>query len=309
MDGKLVKIEELRKCYEISNHNIHQLIEFYETFVDNSCFPPGHYYSPIIDIEEVKSDHDKIFDNTIKTLPEINLNFNEQTLLLKEFQTYVADMPFPEIQTADFRYFFNNDVFSYTDGMMLYFFMRHFKPTQIIEVGSGFSSALMLDTNNLFFENSLKFTFIEPFPDRLYSLIRKEDQLNNVILKNRVQDIDVASFQELGSNDILFIDGSHVSKTGSDLNYLLFEVIPFLKKGVIIHFHDIFHNFEYLPSWVYEGRNWNECYLLRSFLSFNDSFKILMFNNYMHVASSDELKRFPGAEKNHGGSLWIQKTK
>jgi predicted O-methyltransferase YrrM len=259
-------------------------------------------------MDEVKEFADQIFNTSKKEIPGVDLNEKGQLGLLKEFEIYAKEIPFPIYETEEFRYYFNNDVFSYTDGIMLFCFLMHFKPKKVIEIGSGYSSALMLDTNNIFFNNSINLNFIEPYPDRLYHLIKESDKKHCTILEKKVQKIDTSFFMSLEKNDILFIDGSHVSKTGSDLNYLLFEVLPLLKAGVIIHFHDIFHKFEYPSNWVLEGRNWNECYLLRAFLTYNSKFKILMFNSFMHGFNKLGFENLSDCYKSFGGSLWIKKT-
>ena len=92
-------------------------------------------------------------------------------------------------------------------------------------------------------------TFVEPFPEeRLDSLVLPTD--NYVIIKDIVQNISSDLFSGLQENDILFIDSSHISKTYSDVNYLIFNILPNLKKGVVIHFHDIFFPFEYPSEWI-----------------------------------------------------------
>jgi hypothetical protein len=44
------------------------------------------------------------------------------------------------------------------------------------------------------------------------------------------RDIEPEMFASI-FNDILFIDSTHVSKVGSDVNYLVFEVLPELQSG------------------------------------------------------------------------------
>lgn len=171
----------------------------------------------------------------------INLNVDAQISLINELKKYYCDIPFSSLKSSNRRYYFENDLYSYTDAIILYSFIRHFKPKRIIEAGSGFTSALMLDINNIFLkDNSLELTFIEPYPDRLYSLITEEDKNNTNIIVDKIQSVNVSFFDELAENDILFIDSTHVSKTGSDVNYILFEILPRLKPGVFIHFHDVF---------------------------------------------------------------------
>jgi hypothetical protein len=105
------------------------------------------------------------------------------------------------------------------------------------------------------------------------------------------------------------IDSSHVVKCGSDVNFLLSDVLPSLQPGVWVHFHDIFWPFEYPMDWLLEGRAWNEAYMVRSFLQYNSRFQIRLFNSFLGARHQDELARlFPLGVKDTGGSLWLQKV-
>ena len=274
----------------------------------NSCYPPGHFYSTIPDIAELKKREPQIWKDTgSNRIPGINLHADEQLHLALALGRYYNEMPFTPEKKEGLRYYFENDLYSYTDGITLYGMLRYLQPKNIIEAGSGFSSALMLDTNERFFGNEIKFTFIEPYPARLYSLINEKDKANTTILEKNIQDVPVEYFQKLEAGDILFVDSSHVVKTGSDVHYILFEILPALKPGVYIHFHDIFYPFEYPKEWVYKGRNWNEDYFVKAFLMYNGSFRIKYFAHYLHTHHKDVFKDMPLCYKNTGGNLWIEK--
>ena len=279
-----------------------------ENFKKNSCFPTGHFYSTIVNLDEIKEKENEIWKNLlIDGINDIDLNTEEQLSLLKELSIYYEEIPFKEDSPEKVRYEFNNGMYTYTDGIVLYSMIRLLKPKKIIEIGSGHSSALMLDVNNLFFNNSIKLTFIEPFPTRLNSLITDKDKQIAKVLVNKVQDVALETFAQLESGDILFVDSTHVSKCGSDLNFILFEILPILKQGVYIHFHDIFYPFEYPKEWVYKGYNWNENYILRAFLMNNNDYKIRLFSHYVHLHHKESFKDMPLAYENFGGNLWMQK--
>jgi hypothetical protein len=105
-------------------------------------------------------------------------------------------------------------------------------------VGSGASSAAMMDVNDLFLEKAINFTFIEPDPERLVEMVGSGKLL---LWRKPVQDVPLEVFADLHENDILFVDGSHVVKAGSDVGHIIFEVLPELKPGVLVHFHDVFY--------------------------------------------------------------------
>ncbi len=127
-------------------------------------------------------------------------------------------MPFRAQKTAGMRYYFENPAYSYSDAILLHCMLRHVRPKRIIEIGSGFSSCATLDTNEIFFDNAIATTFIEPFPALLLSLITEEDRKRITIIPRRLQDVDLAEFAQLEAGDILFIDSTHVSKVNSDVN-------------------------------------------------------------------------------------------
>jgi hypothetical protein len=270
--------------------------------------PPGHFYSPIPNLDEVRENESTIFGETPEAIPGIDLAEVSQLQLLDEFKTYYAELPFTANKIPDRRYFFENSSYSYSDAITLYCMIRHAQPKRIVEIGSGNSSCATLDTNELFFSGGIKTTFIEPFPELLLSLIKPADKETIQLLPKKLQDVDAGVFQSLEANDILFVDSTHVSRINSDVNRILFEILPALKSGVYVHFHDIFYPFEYPKEWVYEGRAWNEAYALRAFLQFNSAFRIVFFNTYLeHFHRPFFEEHLPLCLKNTGGSLWIQK--
>jgi len=271
------------------------------------AFPAGHYYSPI------PSEEDVLVDVKFRTPPNdellgIKLNKDSQHELLNDYVHYYKDLPFPEEQTPGCRYYYRNEWFGYTDAIFLYSFLRKQMPKRIIEVGSGFSSAVMLDTIDNFYANKPEITFIEPHPDRLISLFKEGDREQVRLINKKVQDVKLDLFLALESGDLLFIDSSHVVKCGSDLQMLMFEVLPCLRPGVFVHFHDVFYPFIYPSKWLTEGRYWNENYFLRAFLSYNSEWSIYFFNTYVHFMFGDMIcEKMPLCAKNPGGSLYIRR--
>jgi len=278
------------------------------TLKRNARYPPGHFYSTIISVDEVRERQDEIWKNEMYDgIIGLDLNTDEQRLLVSNFNKYYTELPFTENVTEGNRYYLKNPFYTYTDAIMLYSMMRHLQPKKIIEIGSGFSSAVMLDTNEKFFDNRIELTFIEPYPQRLKGLLKNVDKNSTVIKEKKVQDIDLELFDSLHAGDFLFIDSSHVIKTGSDVHFILFEILPRLNNGVYIHFHDIFYPFEYPRDWVFMGRNWNEDYFLKAFLMHNNQYKIILFSDYLHKHHRDAFAQMPLCYKNTGGNLWMMK--
>ncbi|WP_414584587.1 class I SAM-dependent methyltransferase [Scytonema sp. PCC 10023] len=272
-------------------------------------FPPGHFYSPIPSLSDVLSKENLLFRQDLKEFPGVDLREEEQLKMLDQLALYYEELPFPEQPNTSSRYYYQNIFFCYADAIILYAMLRHLKPRKVIEVGSGFSSAVMLDTNDAFLGSATNFTFIEPYPERLYSLFNEKDQRQHKVIEKPVQEVELELFQTLDAGDILFVDSSHVVKIGSDVAHIIFEILPRLKPGVIVHFHDVFYSFEYPKEWVKEGRAWNEDYFLRAFLQYNSVFQILYFNSFMGQFYQNELERkMPLCLRNTGGSLWMKKA-
>ncbi len=271
--------------------------------------PPGHYYSPIVDAKNV-SRYIQAVGNPA-ALNSIDLSKDLQVENWYRLLPHLQSVPFPAQVTARFRYFFENPSFSYADGSVLHAMLLTHRPRRLIEIGSGYSSACSIDTIDQYLGGNTEVTFIEPNPQLLLSLLGEERASRCEIHSCAVQDTDLQLFRSLESGDFLFIDSTHVMKTGSDVCHELFDILPVLKAGVFIHLHDIFWPFEYPLSWVLgENRSWNENYALRSFLMYNDSFQIEFFNDFFAKNFAELiLKDCPHMVKNSGGSIWLRKVK
>ena len=269
-------------------------------------FLPGHYYSPFPALDEIRAHESSIFGDPPRELPGLDLREAAQLEFYEALVPYYAELPFQPRQVAGLRYFYENDFYPYFDAIILYAMLRHIKPGRIIEIGSGFSSAVILDTNELFLGNSIQAVFIDPNPGRLLTLLRESDRARVHIIAEKFQDVAPTEFAALAGGDLLFIDSTHVSKVDSDVNHLLFDLLPALPPGVYIHFHDIFYPFEYPKHWIYKGWAWNECYILRAFLQYNQRFEIVFFNSFLEQFHRDRFQiDMPLCLKARGSSLWL----
>jgi hypothetical protein len=274
----------------------------FETFA-----PPGHFYSPIPSAEDIEALGRR--ETRIDPLPGIDLNEEGQLAFLEELAKFYPSMPFTGEGSPGLRYRFENPFYSYADAIFLYSMLRHLRPRRLIEVGSGYTSALTLDTNDRFLDGQIECCFIEPHPDQLSSLMTDRDRLRCNVIQSRLQDVDLGLFDVLEAGDVLFIDSTHVSKVNSDVNRIFFEILPRLRVGTMVHIHDVFPGFEYSLDWLREGRAWNEQYLLRAFLQFNTSFRIRLFGRYMVLRHADWFQtHMPLCLRNPGGAFWMERT-
>ena len=149
-----------------------------------------------------------------------------------------------------------------------------------------------------------KFYSVEPFPGRGLKQIHDEDF---ELIERRLQEIEIGL---LSCADVFFIDSSHVSKIDSDVNYEILEVIPSLKTGSMVHWHDIVMPQNYWKEWIDDGNMfWNESYMVHSFMLYNNSFKVSWAARYMQINHGAELeKAFDFMKADHRlTSFWIRR--
>lgn len=278
----------------------------------NSSHPNGHFYSPVVDPDELRARAATLWPDS----PGIaGIDFNDAShldVLQVQFPMYLGDFDYveraPAKDEALDQFYVQNSQFSWLDARALFVLLRAWRPARIIEVGSGYSSLLMADVNRRFLDGQTDITCIEPFPR---PFLRRDIAGLSRVIEQKVQDIDHSVFDELAPGDILFIDSSHVAKTGSDVNHLYFEVLPRLKPGVRIHIHDIFLPHEYPKDWVLnENRSWNEQYLLRALLMYSTAFRVVFGCNHAMSRFPEAVQKALAHPKGHafgGGSLWIEK--
>lgn len=197
----------------------------------------------------------------------------------------------------------NNNFLPGLDIVMLYTLIAKRKPGRYIEVGSGNSTKvaymakqdLGLDT---------KIVSIDPQP-------RAEiDALADEVIRMPFEAIDTSFIEQIEENDFLFIDNSHRILPNSDAMVFFLETLPRLKKGVVVHIHDIYIPYDY-PQFMCD-RFYTEQYGLMIYLLSNpDRFKTIAPNYFM--SEDKELAKvleplwteLPKVEK-HGGSYWFE---
>ena len=272
----------------------------------NSWQPNGHYYSPVVNPNELRP---SFSIPNVMSVAGVDIDRNAMLSLWNTLLPYLTTTPFPDMKTGEFRYAFENPSYGYGDGSILHAMIRHFRPKRIIEVGSGWSTACIVDTIERHLDGKVELTCIEPYPE-LARKLTTGSKMKVQINEQPVQLTPVSTFESLKSGDFLFINSTHVLKTGSDVCFELAEVLPRLASGVIVHFHDIFWPFEYPETWVLdENRSWNELYALRAYLTENSNWKILMFNHYLgRTAVSHTQSTYPKFNRGPGGAFWMQRV-
>jgi hypothetical protein len=275
--------------------------------------PVGHFYSPFPDLDSLEPNAAKIYGGDVEHVPAVDLRVSQQRALLAEFEEFASSISFcrttEEAHAKGDRYWSDNPAYGDTDARFLTAMLHHFRPRHLVELGCGYSSAVTLDARDRYLDSSLELTFVDPYPELVESLVPASDRSNVSIHAVGTQDVDLDLIRQLGHNDVLFIDSTHVAKTGSDVNRIFFEILPALSPGVLIHFHDVFPRFEYPRDWVNEQRGWTEQYVLHAFLQYNRQFEIVLWPNLMWSLDAGALvERYPIMSTNAGGAFWMRKV-
>lgn len=273
------------------------------------AYPEGHYHSPVPDLKEVEEDAGRIWREPPRFLPGIDMREREQLALLEEFAGYYPEMPFGNESEPGYRYHFGNAFYAASDTIFLYSMLRRLRPRRVVEVGSGFTTGAILDVSERFLGGSVGLTVVDPHPSRVFEVLRDSDWSGVRMLRSRVQDVGLGEFLELGDGDVLFVDSSHVCKVGSDVSFLFFEVLPRLRAGVHVHFHDVMWPFEYYRDWVMGGLAWNEAYVLRAMLQGGSTYGVVAMNSFLQAFHEKFfLERMPLCRRwMNAGSIWIRK--
>ncbi len=272
---------------------------------------PNHFYEPIPDTSNIPEE----FWDRPSRLIGVDLNEAGQLSLLEQFRTkYKAEFDHFLDSGAGLPAGFSlsNRSFGPVDAEILYCMIRHFRPNVVFEIGSGnstFLSASALLKNRSEGGSEGKLVAVEPYPS---AAIKEGGAGLTQLVEAPVQSVALSEFENLKENDILFIDSSHVLKEASDVQFEYLEVLPRLRKGVIVHVHDIFLPYHYPRSWVVdELRFWNEQYVLQAFLAFNRSFEVLWAGSYTNHTRPEILERtFASYRRNETapGSFWFRRV-
>lgn len=148
-----------------------------EENLQNACYlhPFKAYDSPYVEMAEIYHKQKDLY-NPQKEVLDIDFRTQNQLDIIREFSQIPA-FEWTNQPTKEYRYHYDNSMFGVGSVSALYFMMMKYKPKRIIEIGSGFSTAAMLDVNEYCFDNSVQIECIEPYAARLKSRLKTQDKL------------------------------------------------------------------------------------------------------------------------------------
>jgi len=232
---------------------------------------------------------------------------NYKNLLFKalEFKESIWEIKDSKHEEDSSKPVWNNGFLPGLDIIGIYTLMALYKPRKYIEIGSGNSTKVAYKAKT---EQNLttEIISIDPMP-------RAEiDNLANRVIREPIENIDFNIFNELNANDILFVDNSHRILPNSDSMVFYLEILPRLKKGVIVHIHDIYLPYDY-PQFMCD-RFYSEQYGLAMYLLANPKkYETILPNFFVHedkelsevISTIWKHKNLENVER-HGGSFWLK---
>lgn len=268
-----------------------------------------HYFQPIYHAGSYS------FKTIVPTSRGDAIGLSQDGLLSNLEEYAIESEEFPVDRPADWdkepSYYYDNGSFGSGDAEVLYAMIRYLKPKRIVEVGSGFSTLVMTAAARANVREGCEqpaITCIEPYEARWLSRLTDVE-----LLRQPIDRVSREVFESLGDGDLLFIDSSHVIRPGDDVWFVFFKLLPSLRQGCWVHFHDIFLPKDYPPGWVEEDKRfWNEQYMLAAFLAFNEVYRPRLMLNATYHEDWDSLQRVCPVLKRESnrepGSAWIQKV-
>jgi hypothetical protein len=287
-DEKMLSaFEEITKYVDANHINGHFVKPLIQRQFENLGYHliKDHFYSPVPSVFP-RAEQDAVS----QAFPFLSAfgsgDYEEFDKLLKRVLAHKDDLrELPRV--SDQGFYWNNPMFPPLDAIAYYGLILEIQPRRVIEIGCGFSTEISLLASRKL--SGLQIECIEPYPSERFKRIVPEVSKFN---QNLIQNVHLDKFKELNSGDILFIDTSHVSKRASDVNYILFNIIPTLKPGVLVHVHDIFLPYDYPDHWLYQiGIMWNEQYLIAALLMAGGRYRPVLPVFYLSQCHKDYLRR------------------
>ncbi|MDP6602775.1 MAG: class I SAM-dependent methyltransferase [Rhodospirillales bacterium] len=188
------------------------------------------------------------------------------------------------------------------DAAVAYAMVRDRAPGRIVEVGSGHSTRFLARAVR---DAGLatRLTAIDPRPRAPLAGLGVDH------VAATLQEAGLAPFADLEPGDFVMVDSSHVMVPGSDADMIINRVLPALRAGVIIHFHDVFLPDDYPGAWGWRGYNEQQGVAP---LIHGGGYAVLFASHFVATRMADAVARsaagsltlFPGALES---SLWLEK--
>jgi hypothetical protein len=262
------------------------------------------FYSPIPDLAALP---DSTWERR-SDLAGIDLDLDAQLAFLQRLREPLAEFSPPASSDGPDEYASGNPSYPLVDAAVLHAIVRGVKPKRILELGSGHSSlaAAAAAAANEREGSPVDYRAYDPYPKVARVGLPGLTELS----RTPAEQLPPERFAELVDGDLLIVDTTHTVKTGGDVNHIVLDVLPLLRSGVLVHFHDVFLPWEYPRTWAEDyGLYWAEQYLLQAFLSLNEQFEVACALYALSRERPEQLRELvPGwRDDSVPGAFWIRR--
>lgn len=194
------------------------------------------------------------------------------------------------------------------DAAALHALLRHVRPARVVELGSGVSTLVAVGAlrRNAAEGAPAALDVFDPYPRR-----PTQDGLGarGTLRPVPAERVPGQVFAALGAGDVLFVDTTHVVRTGGDVVRILLDVLPALAPGVLVHVHDVLLPYEYHRAWLELGWFWSEQYLVQGVLQGNPGWELVLPNHQLHREHEGALLEAVPAHRPgmRPSGLWIRR--
>jgi predicted O-methyltransferase YrrM len=280
----------MRELKNIAKNSLRTFFEVGQNVL-NINFLPKHFYSDTPNIAELKQDSFWKKPMTLIGVQGSAIQIQQNFVEKCRKETSLERLAKKNIHEAACK---QNGESGYgkIEAEFLHCFIQSHKPKKIIQIGCGVSTSIILQAAKES-QYTPKIIAVEPYPTLF---LQEQAKLKNIeLLAEKAQKVDYNILADLEAGDFLFIDSTHTVKPGSEVNYLILEVLPRLKKGVFVHFHDIYFPYDYQRGLISSELFFNkESTLLHAFLACNTKFTICAALSMLHYEAPAFLQtQFP----------------
>jgi hypothetical protein len=249
---------------------------------------PRHFYSEIPDLHDLRKSHHwraprsfqsiaSDMDAQVAWVDECTRKYRDQ---LKHFGVHKNALQWNGMDKG----------FGEVEADLLYCFVRSMRPSHIVQIGCGVSTAvcLMAARDEGY---APKITCIEPYPDEFLKTEARSGHIQ--LIGKKLQEVGAECAHWVNSGDFFFVDSSHTLAPAGEVNLIILEILPRLAKDVYVHFHDIYFPYDYSPVTLSDALFFpHETALLYAFLVMNQQYEIAASLSMLHHQRLDDLLQF-----------------
>ena len=246
-------------------------------------FLPRHFYSEIPDLHQLRNDESwkTPFSPEVRGWDDLDAQETFARDVLGQWRGEVTEIHERACEMAGER------GFGPVEATALYSFLMKLRPPQIVQVGGGVSTAVMMMCDKY----RPQIISVDPYPIQFLRDCKAKGWVE--LWDNPAQQIIPKISCAVGRmpvGSLLFIDSTHALGPAGEVTRLVCEVLPRLAGGSYAHFHDIHFPYDYSRHTMSRELFFqHESPLLMAFLSANDRFEIAASLSMLHYDRPSKL--------------------